>query len=297
MIRWVNRFLDGLSAERGLSPNTLDAYRSDLTPFCQFVAMRDKIQPAELTSDDADAFIMALRRTGLASASIARKAAALRSFARFLCEEDVCPNDFTAHLELGKPKAPPLPTTLSHAEVERLLAAPPVDTPEGVRDRAMLELMYGSGLRVSELVDLPVSALDLRAGLVRPFGKGRKERQVPVGAHACTVLAEYLKTSRPRLMHGKPISPALFVTERGGPMTRTRFWQLIQDYAADARIAKHITPHTLRHSFATHLLGGGADIRAIQEMMGHAGVETTQRYARVDVARMREVYDRTHPRA
>jgi integrase/recombinase XerD len=161
----------------------------------------------------------------------------------------------------------------------------------------MLELMYGSGLRVSELVSLRMTDLDLQADLVRPFGKGLKERQVPLGAESKAALSRYLTAARPKLLVGKAPSPALFVTQQGGPMTREHFWRLVQNYAQAARIAKNIGPHTLRHSFATHLLSGGADVRVIQELLGHASVETTQRYTRVDVARLRAVYDKTHPRA
>ena len=161
----------------------------------------------------------------------------------------------------------------------------------------MLELMYGSGLRVSELITLQTTHMDMRAGLVRPFGKGAKERQVPLGEAAQAALAAYLETARPALMRNKPPSSALFVTDHGGPMTRQHFFLLIKGYAQEAQIARPVTPHTLRHSFATHLLEGGADLRAIQEMLGHASVETTQRYTRVDVARLRAVYDKTHPRA
>jgi integrase/recombinase XerD len=161
----------------------------------------------------------------------------------------------------------------------------------------MLETMYGCGLRVSELVALRAGDVDLRAGLVRPFGKGGKERQVPLGDGVRDTLTAYLAAARPLLLARKPPAPALFVTRRGGPMTRTHFLLLVKKYAQDARIAKTISPHVLRHSFATHLLSGGADLRAIQEMLGHASVQTTQRYTAVDIARLREVYDRTHPRA
>lgn len=295
--RWRQSFLDGMAGERGLSVHTLDAYTSDLAQFFQSLQAQGVTTPAEITPDHAAAFLATLRRQGLAPATVLRKAITLRTWAHFLCEEGACAQDWTAPLDLGRFKALRLPTTLSAAEVARLLESPPTDTPHGLRDRAMLELMYGSGLRVSELITLRTADLDLRAGLVRPIGKGDKERQVPLGDESKAALATYMTKARPVLLRNKSPSPALFVTEQGGPMTRQRFWSLIEGYAQDAQIAKRVTPHTLRHSFATHLLAGGADVRAIQEMLGHASVETTQRYTRVDVARLREVYDRTHPRA
>ena len=293
----VQAFLADLAAERGLSPHTLAAYRNDLTQFAALLARRGVLQPDQISPADALAFLAALRGQGLASATLTRKATVLRLFAAYLCRESLCPCDFTATLDTGRPRAPRLPTTLSIAEMGRLLAAPAPATPEGRRDRAMLEMMYSSGLRVSELVTLQTAQVDTRAGLVRPFGKGAKERQVPLGDVAKASLAIYLETSRPTLMRDKPPSPALFVTDHGGPMTRQHFFHLIKAYAQDAQIARPVTPHTLRHSFATHLLEGGADLRAIQEMLGHASVETTQRYTRVDIARLRAIYDKSHPRA
>ena len=290
-------FLDNLTGERGLAANTLAAYGSDLAQFIEVLHGYGVGGPPDITPDHVWAFLASLRRQSLAPATVARKATALRMWAQFLIQEGDCSLDWTATLEPGKLTHQRLPTTLSPAEIARLLDAPPRDTPRGLRDRAMLELMYGSGLRVSELVNLPLAALDFRANLVRPFGKGSKERQVPLGEEAKAALETYLSQSRPVLLRHKPPSSALFVTEQGGPMQRRHFQSLIQGYAQAAQIAKNVTPHSLRHSFATHLLAGGADVRAIQEMLGHASVETTQRYTRVDVARLRAVYDKTHPRA
>ena len=293
----IHAFLADLTAERGLAQNTLDAYRSDLTQFAAALALRGIRQPEGVSTDDAMAFLAGLRQRGLASATLTRKATVLRLFARYLCREDVCTEDFTARVDTGKPHAPRLPTTLSVSEMKRLLAAPARATPEGRRDCAMLEMMYSSGLRVSELVALQTDHVDRHAGLVRPIGKGNKERQIPLGDAARASLTVYLETARPALLRNKPASSALFVTDHGGPMTRQHFFMLIKAYAQEAQIARRVTPHTLRHSFATHLLEGGADLRAIQEMLGHASVETTQRYTRVDVARLRAVYDKSHPRA
>lgn len=293
----INAFLVHLNAERGLSPHTLAAYRGDLEQFAASVRQRGITRPNEISADDVVTFLGSLRNVGQADATVTRKAISVRLFAGFLCRAGLCERDFTATLETGRPRSQKLPTTLSGSEVSRLLAAPSAVTPEGLRDRAMLEMLYGSGLRVSELVALPNAAVDLRAGLVRPFGKGGKERQVPLGEAARATLTAYLANARPALMQGKEPTAALFVTNHGGPMTRQHFHWLTKTYAQEAGIAKNVTPHTLRHSFATHLLEGGADLRAIQEMLGHVNVETTQRYTRVDLARLRAVYDKTHPRA
>ena len=291
-------FLHHMTGERALSPQTLDAYASDLSQFVAVLQMRGLARAADISPADAVAFLASLHRRGQAPATLARKASVLKMWARFLCREGVCADDWTAPLETSRQRRGlRLPVTLTVREMERLLEAPPRDSPEGVRDRAMLELMYGSGLRVSELVNLQTQDLDAHANLVRPFGKGAKEREVPLGEPAKAAIALYMTTARLVLLKNKPPSAALFVTDHGGPMQRQNFWQRLKAYAQEAQIAKNIGPHTLRHSFATHLLSGGADVRVIQEMLGHASVETTQRYTRVDVARLREVYDKTHPRA
>ncbi|MBA2679154.1 MAG: tyrosine recombinase XerD, partial [Ktedonobacteraceae bacterium] len=275
---------------------TLTAYRQDLTQFLEHIDAAQINTVAAITPGHIYDFLAALRRNGLRPASLTRKAVSMKMWMQFLCREGFRDDDPTQ--ALGALKAPlRLPTTLSLPEIERLMHAPPQDTPEGLRDRAMLETMYGCGLRVSELVDLKSDAVDLRAGLVRPFGKGRKERQVPLGDGVRETLTAYLASGRPKLLAKKPPTSARFVTSHGGPMTRQHFFLLMKTYARQAGITKRISPHVLRHSFATHLLSGGADLRAIQEMLGHASVQTTQRYTRVDVARLREVYDRTHPRA
>ncbi len=289
-------YLANLSSERGLSANTLAAYKQDLAQFLAYLNAHDIADIQAVMPGHVQGFLGGLRQAGLRPASVARKTAALKSWMRWLCESGHRDGDPTASVELGKLPTR-LPVTLSGSEIERLLTAPPGDTPEGVRDRAMLETLYGCGLRASELVALRAGDVDLRAGLIRPFGKGSKERQVPLGDGVRDTLATYLDAARPALLHTTPPTPFLFVTRRGGPMTRQHLLALVKGYAQDARIAKDVSPHTLRHSFATHLLSGGADLRAIQEMLGHASVQTTQRYTQVDTARLREVYDRTHPRA
>jgi len=294
--RLLEAFLLNMSAERGLLPNTLTAYRHDLTQFLAYLTAQEVGTVASITPGHVYGFLAGLRRAGQRPASVTRKAISLKLWMQFLCRDGHRADDPTQAVETGK-LALRLPTTLSLPEIERLLTAPPEGTPAGLRDRAMLETMYGCGLRVSELVSLKSENVDLRAHLVRPFGKGGKERQVPLGEGVYDTLAAYLAQARPTLMTKHPPTPFLFVTRQGGPMTRQHFLVLVKTYARQAGIARTISPHVLRHSFATHLLSGGADLRAIQEMLGHASVQTTQRYTRVDVARLREVYDRTHPRA
>ncbi len=296
MTQHLDAYLAGLSAERGLSAQTLTAYRYDLTPFLDFLRRENITQLRAVTPGHVYDFLASLRRAGLAPASLTRKTISLKLWMQYLCREEVI--DADPSLAVDPPKTVTrLPNTLSLPEIERLLTAPDLQTPEGVRDRAMLEIMYGCGLRVSELVSLETRSVDLRARLVRPFGKGKKERLVPLGDGVSETLTAYLNSARPVLLAKKPPSPFLFVTRRGGPMTRNHFLNLVKAYARDAGIARVISPHALRHSFATHLLSGGADLRAIQEMLGHVSVATTQRYTQVDITRLREVYDRTHPRA
>jgi integrase/recombinase XerD len=297
MNRLKRTFLDDLAAERGLSRHTIDAYDNDLSQFLTYLEARQIRDAAAIDGSIAEAYVVVLRRRNLAPASIARKCTALRLFARFLYGEGHASCDFGAPLEGGFKQPKRLPVTISVSEVNRLLAAPPDSLPAGLRDRAMLELAYGSGLRVSELIALRVADVDLARKLVRPFGKGRKQRQVPMSDASCTLLQRYLTHARPALLQGSPATPALFVTHFGGPLTRGHFWRLVKRYAATAGLPKPVKPHTLRHSFATHLLAGGADVRAIQEMLGHVSIETTQRYTRVDVARLRAAYDKAHPRA
>ena len=293
----LDAFLANMSAERGLSGNTLTAYGFDLRQFFDFLAGQQVTAVGEITPGLVYDFLAHLRRSGRQPASVTRKLVSIKMWLQFLCREGYRKDDPTCHLDKTRSTPLRLPHTLSLPEIERLLLAPSAATPAGLRDRAMLETMYGCGLRVSELVSLKQNAVDLRAGLVRPFGKGGKERQVPLGDGVRDSLAAYLEAGRPKLLENKPPTPFLFVTHRGGPMTRQHFLVLVKTFARQAQIAKTISPHVLRHSFATHLLSGGADLRAIQEMLGHASVQTTQRYTRVDVARLREAYNNAHPRA
>jgi len=291
--RQVDAFLAYALAERGLSARTIEAYRGDLEDFARFLRGRGAPGPAEVTRAAITLYLVHLRRARRSAATVQRRAAAIRSFYRYLLREQVVTADPT--LDLGPPRpSRRLPHVLTVEEVNRLLAAPDPATPEGLRDQAMLELMYSSGLRVSELVGLDIGDVDLDREVVRCLGKGNKPRLVPVGSRAVTALLAYQRRGRPALTRRR-MSPALFVSRRGR-LTRQAFWQIVRRYARVAGITKRLTPHVLRHSFATHLLEGGADLRAVQEMLGHASIATTQVYTHLTREHLRTVYARAHPR-
>jgi len=293
-------FLNHLAVERGLSTNTVHAYRTDLEQFASLAA-REKANIDTLCEDHVVRFMDRLRAEGQADSSIARKVSALRMFARFLYAEGVRSDDFTEAIE-SRRAARRLPEPLSAVRVKRfLLASSPAagggrNKTRGLRDRALLELLYASGLRVSELTGLRVTDIDLERGLLRCVGKGNKERLVPVGEVARVWVATYLAERAKRSGPGRD-SPYLFTGRRTEPLTRQSVWRLVKSSARRAGIEQRVTPHTLRHSFATHLLGGGADLRAIQEMLGHARLATTQIYTHVDRERLKRVYRAAHPRA
>lgn len=291
----LDRFMDHLAVERNLSPNTLEAYRRDLGKLVDFAAGRGRRDLAAVEPLDLLALLKQLHEQGLAARSQARLLSALRTCYRFLVEEGLCAADPTAEIDMPKSRRK-LPDFLSMAEVDALLARPPLDHPRGVRDRAMLEVLYATGLRVSELVALEMVAFDRRLGTVRAFGKRRKERRVPIGDQALDAVERYLAEARSALLRGRR-AKALFVTGRGKAMTRQGFWKIIKRYAAAAGIRANISPHKLRHSFATHLLERGADLRSVQAMLGHADITTTEIYTHVNAVRLRRVYDRFHPRA
>lgn len=291
---WLNEFLDYARVERGLARNTILAYRSDIAHFLAFLQKRSFAVPAGLR-DGMIAYLLELQRMGLSAATVARRTAALKSFFGFLTRLDYLPDDPAA--ELSSPKLiQRLPRVLTPQEVERILTAPRPNTPAGLRDRAMLELAYASGLRVSELVGLDVDSVNLEAGYVRVFGKGARERVVPVGRAARQSLRDYLRRGRP-ILCGRCRGKALFLNRRGERMTRQGFWKLLKRYAQAAGINKNLSPHTLRHSFATHMLENGADLRVVQELLGHADISTTQIYTHLTGRRLREVYELAHPRA
>jgi integrase/recombinase XerD len=297
----VERFLDFLAVERGLSRNTLDAYRRDLERYRSFLAERGIGDPADASEGDISAFVAHLSSIeyrpgrGYRASSVARALAAVRSFHRFLVLEGETAADPAEGV--ARPKVPRnLPRPLTVDEVAALLDAPGSDGPAALRDRAILETLYGAGLRISELVALDVDDVDLDEGSVRATGKGSKQRIVPLGRFAVRALQAYLTRARPS-MAGPRTRGALFLNRRGGRLTRQGCTNIIRSMARRAGIRKRVTPHMLRHSFATHLLEGGADVRVVQELLGHASLSSTQIYTLVTGDRLREVYFTAHPRA
>jgi len=290
----VDAFLTHALTEQGLAPRSVEAYGRDLVDFAAFVSARGVAAPGRVHRATITVYLIALRRRGRAASTIKRRVAAIRALYRFLLREGELQHDPT--LDLAPPKLPRrLPRVLTLEDIERLLAAPNLATPAGTRDRAMLELMYASGLRVSETVGLDLSDIDLAHEVVRCVGKGNKERIVPVGSQAVSALRAYLGRARPKMARGQT-TQALFVSRLGRRLTRQGCWKLIRTHARRAGISRPLTPHVLRHSFATHLLERGADLRAVQEMLGHASIGTTQVYTHVTRERLREVYRASHPR-
>ncbi len=296
--RAIDLYLDHLKVERGLAPATLDGYGRDLTRLVGFLGARGRVDVDDVTAGDLTDHLIELADAGLVARSRARALVAIRGLFRHLVAErwlDADPGEL-----LEAPRAVPRsPVVLGERAVADLLAAPRRDTPRGRRDAAMLELLYASGLRVSELVRLPLADVNLRAGFVRVTGKGRKTRLVPMGAGARDAIVRYLAEVRPAWLRGRD-EPALFLTERGRPMTRQGFWKLLGAYARAAgvrAVGGAVSPHKLRHSFATHLLERGADLRAVQAMLGHADIATTQLYTHVSRAHLIEQYRKAHPRA
>ncbi|MDQ0188429.1 site-specific tyrosine recombinase XerD [Alicyclobacillus cycloheptanicus] len=292
----LSLFMEYLQVERGLSTNTLESYRRDLTAFSGFLRNRKPpVALEEAQRHDIINYLVTLRSTGRASATLLRNLASLRSFYHFLLKEERIHADPTVNIDSPKMEKR-LPKVLSIDEVERLLQAPDGSTVAGIRDKAMLELLYATGLRVSELISIRLSDVNLSTGFLKCMGKGSKERIVPIGEIAQRALLDYLQHARGTLLRGHN-SDALFLNHLGRPMSRQGFWKILKKYAHQVQILKDITPHTLRHSFATHLLERGADLRAVQEMLGHADISTTQIYTHVTRGRLREVYSSAHPRA
>jgi integrase/recombinase XerD len=293
-------FLAHLEFERGLSRNTLSAYRTDLLQFGRFLAGRDRDATNAEPSDLSD-FLADLAqgdgngRAPCSTATVHRKAACLRSFYRHLRREGAIEDDPAARLETPR-RGKKLPEVLSYAEVQRLLAQPRGDEPATLRDRALLELMYASGLRASETISLEISDVDLEHGIVRARGKGSKERLVPVGGKAIAAVRVYLRTGRPKLIRTHE-ERKLFLNFRGGPLTRQGLYKIVLKHAKTAGLGDRMSPHTLRHSFATHLLTGGCDLRSVQEMLGHADLSTTQLYTHLSGEELKEAYFKAHPRA
>lgn len=290
----VKQFIDHLRVERNLSGNTSDAYGHDLD---RFLAFLDEvgIGVVEAGQETIEEFVKYLKRSNLGARSVVRSLSAIRTFYRFLRTEGLCEGDPAAGIE--RPRLwKKVPVVLDFFEVEDLLAGPDLSSDLELRDRAMLELAYAAGLRVSELLQARIQDLEMDEGLLRVTGKGRKERLVPVGRVAIDYIGRYREGPRKRLLKDRPATDILFLNFRGGQMSRMGFWKIMQKYVERAGIVKRCTPHTLRHSFATHLLEGGADLRAVQEMLGHADISTTQIYTRVDRSYLKDVHRTFHPR-
>jgi len=288
------RFADFIALEQGLSERTQEAYRRDLERFAQYAGTRGAAAPLDVTARMLREYVYHLKDLGLSPASIRRNVSAVRTYFRFLTGDGVVVRDPSERLETPK-RWRTLPDVLTVEEVQKLLASPTFDDPLAFRDRALLELAYGAGLRVSEWITLGVRDLLLEDGLVRVFGKGSKERLVPIGRSAIGAAAIYLRELRPRLEKGEG-KGILLLNARGRPLTRMGAWKILRGHVERAGITRHVTPHTLRHSFATHLLEGGADLRAVQEMLGHVDIATTQIYTHVDREYLRQVHRSYHPR-
>ncbi len=286
-------FLNFCRVEKGLSGNSLEAYEADLEKFAEFAASEPE---SGLPGVEAlGRYVTVLFQSGLGGRSVARHLSTLRSFYSFLLREGQIGNDPTEHL--GSPRQwQTIPKFLNLEQIDRLIEAPDASRPTGMRDHAMIELLYASGLRVSELCRLGVADLNLEMGVLRATGKGKKQRMIPVGKPALAAVAAYLESGRPAILKGRP-SRYLFVTARGGCMTRQAFWKLLRVHGRKAGLFHHLTPHVIRHSFATHLLEGGADLRSVQTMLGHADISTTQIYTHVMRSRLRKTVDEHHPRA
>ncbi|HTI64843.1 MAG TPA: site-specific tyrosine recombinase XerD [Gemmatimonadaceae bacterium] len=290
----LDRFGDFLTLEQGSSPRTLEAYRRDVERLVDYARTKGAMSPIDVTSRMLREFIYHLKDVGLSPSSIRRNISAVRTYFRFLLADGVVARDPSERLETPQ-RWRTLPDVLTVGEIERLLAAPTLDDPLVFRDRAMLELAYGAGLRVSEWITIGVRDIMLEDRLVRVFGKGAKERLVPIGRSAIAAVATYLRESRARLERGAG-KGVLFLNARGEPLSRMGAWKILRRYVERAGITKDVSPHTLRHSFATHLLEGGADLRAVQEMLGHADISTTQIYTHVDREYLRQVHRQYHPR-
>ena len=297
MFDYLALFQEYLMVELGLSKNTQLAYMRDLRLLMKSLQLKADEELLQVSRQQLIAYLVRLKQEGRAASTVARKLASIKAFFRFLTTERYIRRNPAEVLEAAS-RGLHLPKVLSVQEVERLLDEPNLGTLDGYRDKAMLELLYATGMRVSGLVNVPVKNVDMKMQYVIVMGKGSKERMLPLGRTALHYLEHYLSVVRPQLLHGKLDAAAeLFVTGWGGPMTRERFYEIIVAYGKSAGISKRVTPHMLRHSFATHLLNNGTDLRIVQELLGHADISTTQIYTHLDVERLREVYDKTHPRA
>lgn len=291
----IKDFLNFLAVEKGLAHNTLLSYRSDLNFFRSFCQKKNYRFLVESGRTAIVAYLLQLKKEGRSTATISRRLAAIKSLCRFLINDGQMETDPTENLESPK-KIQKLPKVLTTDEVDSLLSQPRTANPPGLRDKAMLELLYATGIRVSELVSLDVGNINMEEGYLRCLGKGSKERIIPIGQVAIHFTRAYLLGARVKLIK-KDGCHALFLNQSGGRLTRQGFWKIIKKYTARCNISKEITPHTLRHSFATHLLENGADLRSVQELLGHADISTTQIYTHLTGSRLKEIYRKSHPRA
>ncbi len=295
----IHVFLSYMRVEKGLSQNTILAYGRDLKRFSRFLTKRKKLTLETVNREDVVDFLSGLYKEKLDSRSVARYLVSLRGIFKYMLMEEMISVDPTENLESPKIRHS-LPTYLRVEEVDRILAAPNLETPIGLRDRAMLEVLYSTGLRVSELLNLRLSDLDTRMGSIRCIGKGDKERLVPIGRKAIAAVEQYLANARPKFVRSgspAPFAQVLFLTRNGRRLARISIWKILHDYGIKVGLRGHLTPHKLRHSFATHLLEGGADLRSVQLMLGHADISTTQIYTHVVEERLKQIYKAHHPRA
>lgn len=288
--------MEYLTVELGLSANTRQAYERDLRLFCKTLGFKNSDALVNVSREQITGYMTQLKEKGLAAATIARKLAAIKAFYRFMTAEGYMDANPAEVVEAGT-KGIKLPRVLSEDEVVRLLNQPDITTAEGFRDRTMFEVLYATGMRVSELINLTLERVDLNMKYIIAFGKGSKERIVPLGSVAAEFLQQYLEKVRPKLTHADRNTNIVFLAFGGHELTRQRFWQIIRAYGRKANINKALTPHILRHSFATHLLDNGADLRSVQELLGHSDISTTQIYTHLTNKRLRDIYAKAHPRA
>ncbi len=293
----IQDFLHFLLVEKGLAENTIISYERDLKSYVKYLRKNENIADfQDVQRIHIIHFLNFLKTQGKSSRTLARHVASLRAFHQFLLRDKIIDHDPTVHIETPKQEKT-LPQVLNVEEVTRLLETPKLDNHFGLRDKAMLEVLYATGIRISELVGLDVGDIHIEMGFVRCVGKGNKERIVPIGSAALHAVKRYLQDGRPKLVSPKHKDNALFLNHHGRRMTRQGVWKILKRIAAEAGITKNLTPHTLRHSFATHLLENGADLRAVQEMLGHADISTTQIYTHVTKTRLKDIYQQYHPRA
>jgi len=290
----LGEFLNYLSVERGLSRNTISSYGSDLFSFLNYLESKGIAGIEKIKRDDITQYLLHLKDKGLSGNSVSRALVAIKMLYKFLAQERFIKNDVAGILESPK-LIRPLPNVLNIAEVTRLLQAPDTRSWMGIRDKAALEMMYATGMRVSEMVELGTATLSLDVGFIKCKGKGDKERMVPIGSKARNAVSRYMEKVRPSLLKGKNDNH-LFLTRLGKKISRQSFWKMMKKYAKMARIKKEIAPHTLRHSFATHLLERGADLRVVQELLGHSDIATTQIYTHIDKGRLKSIHKQFHPR-